>query len=467
MPIGSVEPGAAVVSLSELDRIRTSIRSADSILMDKQREKEILHQKSMNRVKNWGNTIEALRQKKEEERIRRLERLEEERLKVDREEEAIQLDKKRKAIERANKLLHDDQDRVKSFHSKLLLSDVMQEREYQVDLKQRKKNYEKKIDHDWFERDMESLRIAEQEEREKQERMKKKSEDIARIQKEQLYEFKLKTIKGLQEEQHEGELIKRKVIEDIEAEKRKEQARRERAKQAQMDTMKANEVLKKIKEKEQVRIQREEDMIDEYARKKEEVLAMRRKKEEEKFREKQAARQKIIDAQIERLAQMIDTENTRIAGQVQEAEAKANAELERRRQRFMQMEAQIERSRQKQIAVKKAVQNAEQEDAKNFAEFWRQRNKEIEDHEEEERRAKVERNKELANFLKEQADQKKHKYDREKVDELMAAERAKDMSLQEELKFNSYAEQMLQTWSDMGKNVKPLILELKNYKKRS
>jgi hypothetical protein len=42
-----------------------------------------LQEKSKARVKNWPNTIEALRKKKEEERIRRLEEEEIERRKID------------------------------------------------------------------------------------------------------------------------------------------------------------------------------------------------------------------------------------------------------------------------------------------------------------------------------------------------------------------------------------------------
>ena len=37
---------------------------------------------------------------------------------------------------------------------------------------------------------------------------------------------------------------------------------------------------------------------------------------------------------------------------------------------------------------------------------------------------------------------------------------------QQEKNFYSYAEKCIQDWQAQGKNVKPLIMELKNYKKR-
>jgi len=37
---------------------------------------------------------------------------------------------------------------------------------------------------------------------------------------------------------------------------------------------------------------------------------------------------------------------------------------------------------------------------------------------------------------------------------------------QQEKNFYSYAEQAIAEWGAAGKNVKPLVMELKNYKKR-
>ena len=88
-----------------------------------------LQEKSKARVQNWPNTIEALRKKKDEERIRRLEEEEIERRKVDAMEYELQVQARQQAIERANKHMHDAQDQVKAFHSKMLMCDTMQERD--------------------------------------------------------------------------------------------------------------------------------------------------------------------------------------------------------------------------------------------------------------------------------------------------------------------------------------------------
>lgn len=59
------------------------------------------------RVQNWPNTIEALRRKKDEDRIKRLEEEEIERRKVDAMEYELQVQARQQAIVKANRNMHD------------------------------------------------------------------------------------------------------------------------------------------------------------------------------------------------------------------------------------------------------------------------------------------------------------------------------------------------------------------------
>lgn len=92
-----------------------------------------------------------MRKKKDEDRIKRLEEEEIERRKIDAMEYELQVQARTQAIERANKAMHDAQDQVKAFHSKMLMCDVMQEREMQAELKERKKKIEKELQAQWEE----------------------------------------------------------------------------------------------------------------------------------------------------------------------------------------------------------------------------------------------------------------------------------------------------------------------------
>jgi len=61
-----------------------------------------------------------------------------ERRKVDAMEEALQNELRNEAVERANHQMFEGQDRVKAFKSKMLMADVLAERDAQKDLKRRK-----------------------------------------------------------------------------------------------------------------------------------------------------------------------------------------------------------------------------------------------------------------------------------------------------------------------------------------
>merc|ERR1712064_229447 len=94
-----------------------------------------LHHQSQARAKTWSNTLGGSRRKKAEDKRAKQEMEELERQKIDAEETKIQLDKRKATIDRANKLLYDESDRMKSFHSKMMLCDVLAEREAQMSLK--------------------------------------------------------------------------------------------------------------------------------------------------------------------------------------------------------------------------------------------------------------------------------------------------------------------------------------------
>jgi len=66
-----------------------------------------LHNKSKARIKNWSNTLEATRIKREDDRIKRLEDEEIARREVDAKEQEFQDELRRQQIEKANRQLHD------------------------------------------------------------------------------------------------------------------------------------------------------------------------------------------------------------------------------------------------------------------------------------------------------------------------------------------------------------------------
>lgn len=69
------QKGTAVITLDELDRIRRQVieTKEDSYETQRNLQRQGLQETSKARVKNWSNTMEAQRVKREEDRIKRLE----------------------------------------------------------------------------------------------------------------------------------------------------------------------------------------------------------------------------------------------------------------------------------------------------------------------------------------------------------------------------------------------------------
>lgn len=141
-----------VITLDDLQRIKQQCQSASQYEQEmRAKDRQELQEKSKARVSNWPNTIDAMRKKKDDERIKRLEEEEIERRKVDAMEYELQVQARTQAIERANKQMHDGTDQVKAFHAKMQLCDTIQERDAQQALKKRRAIIEKQISQQWEE----------------------------------------------------------------------------------------------------------------------------------------------------------------------------------------------------------------------------------------------------------------------------------------------------------------------------
>ena len=174
----------------------------------------------------------------------------------------------------------------------------------------------------------------------------------------------------------------------------------------------------------------------------------------------------MIDRQIAELMKVRDQQEEILNKQVAEAENKATEAMEEKERRRAEMKAAIVKSRKNQIDRK----NRELEDIKKeeveFSEFWKLRNEELAIAEQQEREEERQRRVELTNYLKKQADEKNLKAQEVFVSDQYTALRNQALSDQQEKNFYSYAEKCIAEWQSQGKNVKPLILELKNYRKK-
>lgn len=112
----------------------------------------------------------------------------------------------------------------------MLLCDVLQERDAQIELKKRRKEIDQQVEAGWVENDKLKMEDYDLKMHDRLQDMYKRKQETAKVIKEQLYQSKVKHIRAYKEQQLEGELIKRKALEELENERIKEMQRK--AKQA-------------------------------------------------------------------------------------------------------------------------------------------------------------------------------------------------------------------------------------------
>lgn len=335
---------------------------------------------------------------------------------------------------------------VKALKGKMLMCDVAQEQQAQTAMKARKAAVNQEIEKHWVEVEKQKMVEYDEKMRAKLEQEYKLKQANARDISEQLENFKLGFIKQLKEEMLEGELIKRQTDEDLEREKQREVLRQQKVAQMRSDLAEANAQLMKIKEAERRKELEEENKIQEFAAKREHLENMKKEREEQRFKKKQETRQTMIDRQIEELRALKDNQEEVLNRQVAEAEDRANRLFEAQEQRKAEMKAAIERSRQLQIQRKKAVKDAQRQEDVEFADFWKQRNEELQMAEEQEREEEKSRAQELQRFQAEQSRIKNEAAVREYQETQVNALKTQALLDQQEKNFYSYAEKCINDW---------------------
>ena len=133
---------------------------------------------------------------------------------------------------------------MKAFHSKMLMCDVLQERDAQLELKKRRLEQDKAVEEGWLQNDVAKMEEYDKRMQDRMEEMYKRKQDTAKVIKDQLHQSKMTYIKKLKDDILEGELIKRKAREDLEAARIAELQRRAKQARTREDLDSANQDLK-------------------------------------------------------------------------------------------------------------------------------------------------------------------------------------------------------------------------------
>ncbi|KAG6594201.1 Coiled-coil domain-containing protein [Phytophthora cinnamomi] len=395
-------PHPTTLSADELERMRASV--SPPVQSDREARRQAIKLKSEQRTATWPNTLEAMRKKKDRWKKDKEERLEEERKKIDEEEMRLQRDAQTKQIERANRLLYEQTDRMKTLRSKQLLADVVHHRTLQLEEKQMLKDQDDLTNYLYDRQVLAKVLEGEEEER----RLRKKNQDdnarLAAIQKGQLEEYKQRYINELREEKMDGERMKQQAEQEYLDEMEKERQRKLRLKQASEEAQLANQRLRAhremLKEKERLEdVKREEEERKKQLRDAKRINLQRQKKENA-----QARKQRMIDLATNNLVKLEQKNEERLQNQSKEVRAKEDKVFKERADRRAAEKEAIARSRRHQLDCKQREKELAAEEALESVIQWEQFGRRIEmqvKQEEQERRLEDLR---LAVEQKQQAD---------------------------------------------------------------
>ena len=438
-------------------QIRPADSSEDS---HKVQDKQTLKALSDARAANWPNTIQAQRARKERSKAEKFEVEERQRRKIDKIEADIKAESRRLQIERANKMLYDDSSRVKAFHSSLMTSDVMLEREAQIAYKHAIEIKKKKREEVFLKKQRKALEIAEEAEFRKMEERRQKALVQRDQQLVQLEQVRQKIMRAKKANREEGLLLKQQAMDEQVAAEEKARKRRQVNIDMAMATAKANTALKAMKRAEAQRQKDADDAIAAFARKKEGRILERKRREEMKQQKKQEQRNKMIAYMEEEVLKRRSDQDARLNQQQQEAQDKEDQAFADKAEKRRQEQIATNRSRQQQLDIRQRQKEADQAADLRFRELWTQRTKELKQEEEDETRLTFLENKKHQNFLIKQMHfkaQKKEAALKRGLEEAMLMKAAME---RDEHMFSQYAKVCMDEWEAKGKSTVPIKLEL-------
>ena len=405
-------------------------------------------------------TPQAQRSRKEAVKEERLAAEEEVKKEVDRQEAKIKAEARQLQIERANKMLYDDTDKVKSFHSALLLSDVLKEREHQIAYKGAVETIKKRHEAVFVKEQERALEVAEMAESKKMAERRVRALEERDAQLAQLEDLKAKILSEKAQNMREGTMLRAQAAEEMEKAIQKEATKRSNAIANNVATMRANQALKAFKAVEGMKEAEQDVKIAEFAKQKEKTLVARKVHEQAKRDEAQRRRDKMVAVMEADLLKRKTDANNRMNKEAEEAQIAEDLREEIKAEERREEQRMIDRSRQQQFMIRAAEKDRLKREEMAFVEQWKVRNEQLRVEEEMEKIALFQKNKTLQNAHLRQIGRKVDKAAYQRAREMEEALETELVMQEDEELFKHYTAVCMEEWKTQGKDLKPMMLEL-------
>ncbi|KAL8587022.1 hypothetical protein ACOMHN_023412 [Nucella lapillus] len=325
LPNGTDLRQVTVLPKSEWDRIEKELNRRQieeervrRIKADQEEKK----QKAKELVKTWGNTLAGQRQRKLEARKQREEKEEAERLQIDIEEAKYQAAQRKIAIDKAKTQQYYQTDRVKNFHSALQLTEVMKERDAQIELNILKAKASEGLDKELLEKAKRDYEDSIRRDQEAAMKRMKATKDNANFIQTQVNEHLKEHEACKREDVHEGEELKKLSVAYQRETERLENIRREERLQMMRDNQQQIQDVQKMKQLKDVQEEEDNEECRIFAAAKRKMMRLRAEKEKEIYIQKQQQLERIREKLGAQMKHAIDNEDERIETALREKEEK-------------------------------------------------------------------------------------------------------------------------------------------------
>ena len=332
---------------------------------------DLLRTLSTEKKKHWPNTLEAIRNKKLNNKQEREEKKELQMREIDRQEAEFRRSERLEAIQKANELLYEQTDKMKFLRTQQHYADVIIDRRKQMEEHLESKRKEQVREAEAHAETMRQVEEARLKELQAIQAREKRSEMVARSRAEQLQEVQRRKEREREEQRRLGESLKEaaelRLKEESEAREKKAVDIRE----ARIKTLQFNAELREEKRRLQT-VEAEAEKEREAALEK--IADRKRAKENlEKYRFEQAqkTRQKMIDNAVELLAKKLSNDDEIAAKQQNEFDTKLKAKSDASEAKSKKQWEDTVESRLQMVLKKKKNKEREREESLREAELFR------------------------------------------------------------------------------------------------
>ncbi|CAL1540031.1 unnamed protein product [Lymnaea stagnalis] len=459
LPDGTDLRQVAVLTKQDWDRIEQELNRKqiqDEMVHKIREERDEQKKRSKELIKNWANTLAGQRQRKLEARNIREEKEEDERKQIDIEEAKYQAQQRREAIEKAKTQQYYQTDRVKAFHSALTLTEVLKEREAQLELKRLKEQAMGDQDKEYQKIDRELYEMTIQADQEKARARLQAASRTKQFQIAQINEHMNSAEKQKLDELKEAEELKKLAVQFQIEKERLENIRREERLAMLNENMKQIQDVEKMKVLQEKQEEEEDEECRVFAAAKRKMMQLRAQKEQEIQNEKQAQLDKIRNKLSVQMKQKISDEDSRIVRAAEEAEIK-RVEEERAKEEKLLKEIKLQAEhRNKQLQDRNEKAKRERREELELLEMRRAADELFHQNEVEKAIRRKQEAEALRNFHVDQYNERVNKEEDNKKAQLGLDQANVELIAKEELQFQEYARKVIDHCRQGGRNVYPL-----------